>query len=179
MRILLDNARIVDGTGAPARRGAVLLEDEHIAEVGHPSATPDEVVDCGGAVVAPGFIDVHSHSDFSLPGDREARAKTLQGVTTEVVCNCGLGIFPANDRVERFYELISPVIFGEPSAGCYRDLDAFRDGLAARGVSVNAACLIAHGNVRGAVMGLDERPARAAELESMRELVAQMMDQGA
>lgn len=179
MRTLLENARIVDGTGAPLRRGAVLIEDEHIAEVGHPTLAPDEVIDVRGAVVAPGFIDMHSHSDFSLPGFPEAHEKVMQGVTTEVVCNCGLGIFPANEKVESFYELISPVIFGEPSAGCYEDLHTYRDALHGRGISVNTACLIAHGNVRNAVMGMDERHATATELASMRELTEAMMDQGA
>ncbi|MGE0785562.1 MAG: amidohydrolase family protein [Sandaracinaceae bacterium] len=179
MRTLIENARIIDGTGGPSRQGAVLIEDERIAELGETSLTPDEIIDVEGAVVAPGFIDVHSHSDFSLPGFPDARAKVLQGVTTEVVCNCGLGIFPANQRVEDFYELISPVIFGEPTAGCYRDLDAYRAALEGRGVAVNVACLIAHGNVRGAVMGMDERHATDGELDGMREICATQMEQGA
>lgn len=179
MRTRIENARIVDGTGAPARAGAILIEDEHIAEVGETSLAPDRVLDAKGAVLAPGFIDMHSHSDFTLPGDPGAEAKTRQGVTTEVVCNCGLGLMPANARVEKFYELISPMIFGEPSAGCFEDLDAYRRGLDERGVAVNVACLVPHGNVRCAVMGMEERAASDVEIGHMRELVAQGMEQGA
>ena len=152
MRLRIENAR--GSWTAPARRRGVArftIEDEHIAELGEASATPDEVIDARGQVVAPGFIDIHSHSDFTLPGQPEARAKVLRrsGVTTEVVCNCGLGLMPANARVEEFYELIQPVIFGERGGGCFEDLDAYADALAERGgTSVNVACLVPHGNVR-------------------------------
>ncbi len=179
MRLLIRDACILDGTGAPATRGDVLIEDECIAEVGDIRSRPDEVLDAEGRVLAPGFIDMHSHGDFTLPGDPEASAKILQGVTTEVVCNCGLGLMPATPRVERFYELISPVIFGEQGGGCYRDLDAYRDAMEARGISVNAACLVPHGNVRCAVMGMEEREATGTEVALMREIVEASMAQGA
>lgn len=180
MRLRISNARIVDGTGAPAYRGEVTIEGEHIAEVGEASLAPDEVLDAMGQIVAPGFVDVHSHSDFTLPGMPEAEPKILQGVTTEVVCNCGLGLMPANERVEKFYELLGPVIFGERGGGCYRDLDAYADALAERGgTSVNVACLVPHGNLRCAVMGMEERAATPIEIERMRQLAESVMDQGA
>src|SRR5690606_22568767 len=109
----------------------------------------------------------------------EARAKVLQGVTTEVVGNCGLGLTPATPRVERFYELISPVIFGEQGGGCFADLARYREALEQRGISVNAACLVPHGNVRCAVLGMEERAATASEIGQMRELVEAQMEQGA
>lgn len=179
MRLLIRDARILDGTGAPAWRGDVLVEDDTIAELGEVRASPDEVLDAAGRVLAPGFIDMHSHGDFTLPDDPEASAKLLQGVTTEVVGNCGLGLTPATPRVERFYELISPVIFGERGARCYADLDAYRAALHERGISVNTACLVPHGNVRCAVLGMEEREATGTELAHMRELVDAAMQQGA
>jgi N-acyl-D-amino-acid deacylase len=179
MRLLIRNARIVDGTGGPARRGDIMIEDDSIAEVGSSDLPPDEVLDAKGMVVAPGFIDMHSHSDFTLPGDGDASAKILQGVTTEVVGNCGLGLMPANAQVDRFYELISPMIFGEPGKGCFENLAAYRAGLAARGISVNAACLIPHSNVRCALLGMEERQASERERADMRGIVEECMDQGA
>ncbi|MEZ4337671.1 MAG: D-aminoacylase [Sandaracinaceae bacterium] len=179
MRIRIENARIVDGTGAPAYEGSLTIEDEHLAEVGEASLPPDEVLDARGQVVAPGFIDIHSHSDFTLPGMPEAEAKIAQGVTTEVVCNCGMGLLPANDRVDKLYELIQPIVFGEPGGHCYRDLDAYRDELEGRGVSVNVACLVPHGNVRAAVMGMEERAATSTEIDDMRGIVDGVMAQGA
>jgi N-acyl-D-amino-acid deacylase len=179
MRLLIRDARLIDGTGAPARTGDLLVEDDHIAEVGATSLAPDEVLDAKGCVVAPGFIDVHSHSDFTLPGEPEAHGKVLQGVTTEVIGNCGLGLFPANEKVERFYELLSPMLFGERGGGCFRDVTAYRDRLHQIGISVNAAPLVAHGNVRCLAMGLEEREARPSEIAQMVETVHANMEEGA
>ncbi|MBN8609832.1 MAG: D-aminoacylase [Deltaproteobacteria bacterium] len=183
MRLLFTNARLVDGTGAPAREGSLLVEDDHIAELGETSLSPDEVIDCSGAVLCPGFIDMHSHGDFALPRDRDAAAKVMQGVTTEVVGNCGLGVFPANDVVASFYARLSPMLFGEESGGSdggtFRDLDAFRARLDDGGASVNTAPLVSHGNVRAHAMGLEERQASPGELRAMEELVDRAHAQGA
>lgn len=179
MRLLVKNALLVDGTGAPARPGELLLEDDRIAELGSASLAPDEVLDARGMVVCPGFLDMHSHGDFTLPGEPEARAKVMQGVTTEVVGNCGLGVFPANERVASFYDRLAPMLFGEPRGTTFADLDAYRARLAGSGIAVNAAPLVSHGNVRAHVMGLDERAPSPGELGEMRELVAAAMAQGA
>jgi N-acyl-D-amino-acid deacylase len=180
-RVLVTGARLLDGTGAPAHRGDLLLEDNRIAEVGDTTLKPDEVLDATGLVVAPGFIDVHSHGDFSLPVDPEASAKVLQGVTTEVVGNCGLGLQPANDKVDAMYGRMLPLIFGESGgdAMCSPTLAHYRSRLAAAGIAVNAAPLIPLGNVRCAVMGMAERAPTETELAAMCELIAEGMDDGA
>ncbi|HEY3820030.1 MAG TPA: D-aminoacylase [Polyangiaceae bacterium] len=180
-RVLVTGARLLDGTGAPARTGDLLLEDDRIAEVGATTLQPDEVLDAKGLVVAPGFIDVHSHGDFSLPVDPEAAAKVLQGVTTEVVGNCGLGLQPANDKVDAMYGRLLPLVFGESGgdAACSPTLAHYRARLAATRITVNAAPLIPHGNVRCAVMAMAERAPTETELAAMCELVAQGMDEGA
>lgn len=180
MRTLITNARIVDGTGARARRGEVLIEDGDIASVGGSfTSKVDHAIDARGMVVAPGFIDMHSHSDFSMPDDPLASAKTLQGVTTEVVANCGMGLFPANERVDAMYARFAPLIFGQRAQGCSRSLGVFRERLHAIGISVNVACLVPHGNVRGHVLGLSERAPDASELDAMRSLVDLGMREGA
>ncbi|MFO0681976.1 MAG: D-aminoacylase [Sandaracinus sp.] len=179
MRTLVQGGDVIDGTGAPRKRADLLIEDDHIAEIGAITLAPDEVIDARGLVVTPGFLDMHSHGDFQLPGEPEARGKVMQGVTTEVIGNCGLGLFPANDRVERFYELLSPMLFGERGGGCYRDVAAYREKLDRIGLSVNAAPLVAHGNVRCLAMGLDERKSTASELAQMVETVEANMEEGA
>ena len=179
MRILVTGGTIIDGTGAPGRAGDVLLEDDRIAEVGGTSLAPDTVVDASGLVVAPGFIDVHSHGDFTLPFDPEASPKILQGVTTEVVGNCGLGLFPANDLVNDLYALIAPLVFGESGAMCSTTLAAYRERLETLRCSVNVAPLIPHGNIRCHVMGMAERSPTASELATMGDLVDEAMSQGA
>ena len=180
-RIRITGARLIDGTGAPARRGDLLVEDGRIAEMGDTTLLADETLDARGLVVAPGFIDVHSHSDFSLPADPEAPSKVLQGVTTEVVGNCGLGLQPANANVDAMYARLLPLIFGDSGgdAACSPTLAHYRARLGAAGISVNAAPLIPHGNVRCAVMGMAERAPTETEIGAMRELVARGMDEGA
>ena len=134
-RVLVTGAMLLDGTGAPARKGDLLLEDDRIAEVGDTTLKPDEVLDATGLVVAPGFIDVHSHGDFSLPVDPAAGAKVLQGVTTEVVGNCGLGLQPSNAKVDAMYGRILPLVFGESGgdATCSPTLAHYRARLARAG----------------------------------------------
>jgi N-acyl-D-aspartate/D-glutamate deacylase len=178
MRVLVTGGTIIDGTGAPGFEGDVLLEDDRIAELGGTTLTPDVVVEARGLVVAPGFIDVHSHGDFTLPNDPEAGAKILQGVTTEVVGNCGLGMYPANDRVNELYRRITPLVFGESSAMCSRTLSAYRERLESARCSVNAAPLVPHGNIRCHVMGMAERTPTPSEVASMGELVDEAMEQG-
>lgn len=178
-RVLLTGAKIIDGTGARARAGDLLIEGERIAEVYESSLPPDQVIDARGMVIAPGFIDMHSHGDFSLPRDPEASAKVMQGVTTEVIGNCGLGLHPANPSVDEMYERISQLVFGESGTMCSPTLDAYRARLEKGGISVNAAPLIAHGNVRGMVMGMAKGEPTDSQLDDMRGIVASGMDQGA
>lgn len=181
MRILITNARLVDGTGAPARPGELLVEGDHLAAVfevrGLPA--PDRVIDAGGGVVAPGFIDVHSHGDFVLPAEPDAEPKVRQGITTEVVGNCGLGLVPANDRVQDMYRRYGQLFGATGVAICSEDLEAYRRRLESVGVAVNVACLVPHGNVRCAVVGLSERPPTPSEMQAMEDLVDEEMARGA
>jgi N-acyl-D-amino-acid deacylase len=179
MRIRIAGGLLVDGTGAPPRRGDLLLADGRIAALGEAPGDADETLDAQGLVVAPGFVDMHSHGDFSLPTDPLAEGKVLQGVTTEVVGNCGLGAYPANERVHAMYRELSPLLFGEEGGQCSAGLQAYRERVEGEGASVNAACLIPHGNVRCAVLGMEERAPTVAELETMQELVAVGMREGA
>src|SRR5262249_54001646 len=87
--ILIINARIVDGTGAPAASGSVGVRDGSIADVGSASGPATRTIDAGGKVLAPGFIDPHSHSDYALLVDGNAEGKVRQGVTTEVIGESG------------------------------------------------------------------------------------------
>lgn len=178
-RVLLRGGTIIDGTGLPGRAGDLLIEGDRIAQIHDITLPPDETIDARGMVVAPGFIDMHSHGDFSLPRDPDAPAKVLQGVTTEVIGNCGLGLHPSNAAVDELYQRIAPIVFGETSAMCSRTLSDYRARLETTGISVNAAPLIAHGNVRGIAMGMSESDPTETELSVMRELVDRGMSEGA
>lgn len=150
--LLIRGGRVVDGSGAPAFRADVAVRDGRIVRIGDlGEVKAARVIDASGLVVAPGFIDVHTHAD-ELAERRRAENFLRMGVTTVVAGNCGS----------------SPVEVGKA-------LDAIRKA----GPSINFATLIGHGSVRQAVMGDAPRAPTPAELDRMKELVARGMREGA
>jgi N-acyl-D-amino-acid deacylase len=147
------DAIVVDGTGADRFVADVAVEGDQVAEIGTVTGSALIEIDASGLVLAPGFIDVHTHDDFSLGTSPAMEFKTLQGVTTVVTGNCGTS-------VPGFVEWL----------GARRETPA----------AVNVAALVGHGTIREAVMGRStNRPATAAELESMRDEVSRALDAGA
>jgi len=178
--ILLKGGKIVDGTGNPWFRGEVAIRGGVIVGVGRVAGEAETVLDVEGLVVAPGFIDTHSHSDLLLISEPLAEAKVLQGVTTEVVGQDGLGEAPiAASHVEQWRRYLSG-LNGDPDVGwSWGSLGEYLDALSEARPSVNVAALIGHGNLRLAVMGMDDRGPSGSELEAMRLLLARSMAEGA
>jgi N-acyl-D-amino-acid deacylase len=92
--LLIKNGTVIDGTGAPARRADVAVKDGKIAEVGKVSGNGAKVIDAEGLVVAPGFIDPHTHYDAQICWDGAVTPSSWHGVTSVVMGNCGVGIAP-------------------------------------------------------------------------------------
>ena len=152
---LIVNASIVDGTGSPARAGAVRIDGDRIAEVGAlPPKIGERVVDAKGRTLAPGFIDVHSHHEDGLFEMRDAAPVVSQGVTTIIAGQDGSETYPIPELFERM-EKTPPAI--------------------------NVAAYVGHGNIRTAVMGKDgfRRHSTPEEIEKMRKLVEEEMQAGA
>ena len=175
----IEGATVVDGTGRPGSRADVGVRDETIVAVGDLSREPaGRTLNASGRVVAPGFIDMHSHSDWRLWGNRRAESKIRQGVTTEVVGNCGFSPAPTSaeylDELRAFALFIpTGMDFSWRSVGEY--LRAFdRDGTA-----LNVAQLVGHGTLRVAAMGFARRAPTAAELKTMQRLMTDAMNDGA
>ena len=101
--LVIRGGRLVDGTGMPERSGDIGIEEDRITAIGDlSSADARRSLDATGMVVAPGFVDIHSHSDFTLLIDPRAQSQIFQGVTTEVVGNCGHGCAPLGPKVDAF-----------------------------------------------------------------------------
>jgi N-acyl-D-amino-acid deacylase len=151
---LITNVQVIDGTGAPLRAASVRIEADRIAEVGDLVATPGEaVVDGHGLVLAPGFIDTHSHLDGGLEEDPAALGAVSQGITTAIIGQDGDSPYPLREYFERREE---------------------------SSVAVNIASFAGHGSIRREVMGDDFRRAAAPEeVERMRELLREELAAGA
>lgn len=177
--VLIRNGRLIDGTGAPWVRADLALQGGKVAAVGHLSgAEATLTIDAVNKVVSPGFIDCHSHSDWSLLANRGADSTLMQGVTTEVVGNCGMSYAPVTplnrDRLATDVARTSPGATVEWTTFA-EYLDFVRDG----GVGANYAFLVGHAAIRSAVMGSDERPATSDEIAAMERGLAQALEEGA
>jgi N-acyl-D-amino-acid deacylase len=176
--LLLHNTRIVDGTGNPWFPGDVAVEGDRIARIGDlTGVSARRIIDLGGAAIAPGFIDLHTHSDFSLPVFPRAAAMVHQGVTTQLVGNCGFSPFPVErSRLDMLRAYTAAFDAGIPWA--WTDAAGYASHLEGLPLACNVALQVGHGAVRVAVMGFDDRPPTPRELEDMQRLVARAFEQG-
>ncbi len=174
---VIQHVRIIDGTSAPWFRGSVAVQDGKIAAVGAvDAAAAREVIDGEDLYLAPGFIDIHSHSDTSLPGCPTAESRILQGVTTEIGGDCGLSVAPVSDdpkKKQQLREYVGDMDYSWRSIGEYLDM------IAAKKPSVNFGTAVGHGTIRLAVMGFAARQASAQEIEKMRALLREALQDGA
>ncbi|HZG03363.1 MAG TPA: D-aminoacylase [Streptomyces sp.] len=185
MDLVLRDARVVDGTAGPAYRADVGIAGGRIAVIrregeGGPRPGGRRVLRADGLVLAPGFIDMHAHSDLALLRDPDHFAKAAQGVTLEVIGQDGLSYAPVDDRT---LDAVRQAITGWNGDGTGVDVDwrtvgEYLDRLD-RGIAVNAAYLVPQGTVRALVLGWEDRPATDGELRRMRRLVAEGLEQGA
>ncbi|MEV4440029.1 D-aminoacylase [Streptomyces sp. NPDC049577] len=183
MDTVLRDVRVIDGTAGPSYRADVGLVGDRIAEIRRaPGARlrARRIVEAHGLALAPGFIDMHSHSDLALLADPAHEAKAAQGVTLEVVGQDGLSYAPVDDRT---LDAVRAQITGWNGDGqdidfSWRSVGAYLDRLD-RGVAVNAAYLVPQGTVRMLAVGWEDRPATADQLREMRRLVAEGLAQGA
>src|SRR4051794_9779381 len=188
MTLALRGATVVDGTGAPAVRADVLVSDGVITEVGELSGTPDETIDLSGLVLAPGFIDPHTHYDAQVLWDRDLTPSSWHGVTTVVTGNCGFGVAPVSsagrELVMRTLENVEGMPLEALRAGIpwtFESFPEYLDAVAAEPLRCNMAVLFGHTPLRFYVLGEEatERAATGKEIEQMRQAIAAGMAAGA
>lgn len=176
--LLFKDARVVDGTGAPWFQADVAVEDGRIVRIGSISdATARRTVDVAGNVLAPGFVDLHTHSDFTLPLFPRAEAMVRQGVTTQLVGNCGFSPFPlCKDRLDLLRAHTAFLDAGLPWD--WKDAAGYLALLERLPLACNIALQIGHGAVRIAVMGFESHQPGPSELAQMEAIVASAMEAG-
>jgi N-acyl-D-aspartate/D-glutamate deacylase len=176
VELVIRNGTVLDGTGGEPFAADVAIADGRIAAVGAVPPADARELDATGLYVAPGFVDVHSHSDYTLLIDPRAASAVHQGVTTEVVGNCGFGCFPIGDP-----GLARKAIYGyaDDVPLTWRTAGGYFEALEAAGPAVNVASLVPNGQLRLATVGLDGRPADDGERARMRDLLRESLAEGA
>ena len=180
--LLLVGGVVMDGTGAPGRAADVLVRNGRVQAVGTGlEAAGARILDVTGRIVAPGFVDIHTHSDLTLLSGPRALSKVHQGVTTEVVGNCGLGVAPLPDGADRraIRQAVSYLDLDPDVAWSWWDIAGYLDAVRSAGPGVNVAALVGHLALHAAVCGFDDRPASRAELDRMCGLLHEALDAGA
>jgi N-acyl-D-aspartate/D-glutamate deacylase len=186
--LIVRNGFVVDGYGLPRRRVDVGVRDGRVATLAHlDGCRAHDVLDADGMIVAPGIVDAHTHYDPQITFDPYATVSCFHGVTTVVAGNCGFSVAPCRPEDRPFLsgifarvENMDPVAL---SAISWDEFESFPEYLASRQgrLGVNLACYVGHSNLRRWVMGPDAsvRAATGAEIDAMRDLVADAMDAGA
>lgn len=178
--LLIRDAFIVDGTGAPRFRGDVGIQGERIARVGDlQNAQATVEIDAAGLVLAPGFIDAHTHDDRLMLSGGDMAPKVSQGITTVIGGNCGVSLAPMPRPIP---DPVTPPLNLLDDTGVwfrFTSFAAYLDALRAQPAATNCAMLVGHTTLRVATMNDLDQPANATEKEAMRQLVEEAMTAGA
>ena len=175
--ILIKGGEVVDGTGGAARRSDVAIRNGRIVALEeNRTDSAERIIDAEGKIVAPGFIDIHTHSDFTLPLNPKAEGKIRQGVTTEVVGNCGFSVAPALpakvEELRRYLSGSAPWLpFEETNFADY--MDAWPE------VAVNTVMQVGHNTLRLMATGMEDRAPEDDELRHMQEMLEEGLEAGA
>mgnify|MGYP002153771744 CR=1 FL=1 len=179
---IIRNGRIVNGMGNPWSRSDIGIANGRISKIGYLcSSAAKAEMDAEGLVVSPGFIDMHSHGDLSLLTDPTSKPKVMQGVTTEVIGNCGFSAAPIEEKnfklVKDLVMSIFPVDLEVPFD--WSKMHEYFERLEKNKTAVNVAPLVGHGTLRVNVMGLERGPPTTSELEEMKSLLEEALIDGA
>lgn len=176
--ILIKNGRIVDGFNAPSFNGDIGIKDERIIAIGSLGigSGQTKLIDARGKVICPGFIDIHSHSDFTIMVNPKAESKVRQGVTTEVCGNCG---FSGAPQYQQLKDRIKKICQEFEISYEWSSLKEYLKILEEIGIGVNFVPLIGQGNIRTSIVGYTDRRPTLTEVDKMKKLIAKCMEQGA
>ncbi len=172
--LVIRNATIYDGTGKSPVTGDVAINGDRISRVGDVAGEGVQEIDARGNAVAPGFIDAHSHDDFAVLLTPAMDFKVMQGVTTDIVGNCGMGAAPFPIAIATFSGL-----HGRNSVSEWKGYSGYLAEIDRNPPSINVAALVGHGTVRYSVMGNACREPSGKEMDKMRAIVREGLEAGA
>ncbi|MEW6409643.1 MAG: D-aminoacylase, partial [Nitrospirota bacterium] len=175
--IVIKNAVVIDGSNnAPERRDVGIVGDRIEAVDNIPDYKADVIIDATGLMLSPGFIDTHSHSDFTLLADPSGAGKVMQGVTTEINGNCGLSAAPISGDAEKQRE---PDLVELGIKERWSSWDEYIKLLKRKGIGLNFATLVGHGSIRASIIGLNDREASMDDMQNMKKFLKEGLSAGA
>ncbi|OGN97412.1 MAG: hypothetical protein A2Z71_10900 [Chloroflexi bacterium RBG_13_50_21] len=178
--LVLANGRILDGSGNPWFLGDLAIQQGRIVEIAPPGTLVGKLtIDVSDRFVSPGFIDIHTHSDLSILVNRPAESAVRQGVTTQLIGNCGMSPAPVEeDHLAEMKRLWGPISDQPEVSWEWHTFGQYLQALQDGGLGINIASLVGHGALRTAVMGLDEGKPTQSALEQMKQLLTEAMQAG-
>ena len=188
--LLIRGGTVVDGTGAPRRQADVAIDGGRISAIGAVRGTAKQTIDASGCVVAPGFVDIHTHYDAQVFWDRMLTISPWHGVTSVVMGNCGFGVAPTRpahrEMILRTLENVEGMAFDALQIGLgsewpFETFPQFLDAIERRGTAINVGAMVGHTPVRLYVMGEEatEREATDDEVAAMARIVREALAAGA
>ena len=175
--LIIRSGKIIEGTGLKGYKADIAISGDIIKDIGDfPQGSGKSEIDADGKIVSPGFIDIHTHTDFSLLVNPKAESKIFQGVTTEIGGNCGGSIAPIG---ENSYEKEKEFLKKYEIELNWRDMGGFLSRLEKNKIGVNYGTFVGNGTVRGVVIGFDDRKPTNNEIDKMKAEVDKAMSQGA
>ena len=178
---VIRGGNVVDGTGNPWVAGDIGISDGVIKKVGFIEESGEKVIDAKGMLVSPGFIDLHNHDDLTILALPNAESHIMQGITTSVVGNCGIGLAPLTveslDLVKSFSAPFQ--VPGFDYEWDWKTMREYYDKVEKKGITINLAPLVPHGIIRFAVKGSDSSQPSQEEMNEMKQLLRQGLEDGA
>jgi N-acyl-D-aspartate/D-glutamate deacylase len=182
--IIIKNGTIIDGSGAPSFKGDVGIYDGKISFIGDPSSLStksSKTINAKGLIIAPGFIDAHTHSDRALLITPEAPNRIYEGITTDTGGHCGGSSAPLTEKYResaRFKRQVDEFTKSGVDLD-WSTMSEYLEKLEREGISINFLTLVGFRNIRAGIIGYEDRAATSAELEQMKSLTTQAMEDGA
>ena len=176
---LIKNVNIIDGKGSPSYNANLAILNDEIAYIGKEEKESKQTLDCSGLYLCPGFIDIHSHTDAEMLKKNCSKEKLLQGITTDVSGNCGVGLFPLNEHKDLNINSTIPVL-GLVEEVNWHDFESYKKVMQSKAMNTNLLFLQAHSPLRYYVLGADSsREATDDEIKQMCDLLDKSLSQGA
>jgi len=184
MDLVIQNGRVIDGTGNPPMRADIAIADGKIVHLAQDfdSSNAKRAIDAEDLVICPGFVDTHSHDDAYLLLNPQCEAKVLQGVTTDVIGNCGFSLVPLTPEHRSVLKDTSAIMGGNYLPDDFWTISSFEEFLARLDrvkPGINVVPLVGHATIRIAAMGLNDRTPAQSELTLMKRLMTNAMQAGA